>query len=331
MSGFEENEVSIKSVGGTEITKRSLQASLDPELLSNFQIIPSRVRELDEKRIRIYHLHDLPNDPECEKLKDTNYRAKFHKLVFSSNWQQNEFVNKLGIPLDEKIMVLETPMVPIEPHTKPTEQINIAYFSTPQRGLELLVPVFEQLAANNPNVHLHVHSSFLIYGWKELDDKFLPLYERIREHPQMTYHGVTSQEDLREALKSYHVLAYPNIWMETSCRVLMESMSAGMLCIHPNLGALPDTSGGLTSMYQYVSDPNRHANMFYQYIEHSVKVVLQEDIQKYLKFVKAYADNRFQLPKVTAQWTHVLQDLAGQYPTEESRAFPQSQFVYRTS
>lgn len=331
MSGWEENEVSRNSVGGTEITKRTLQGSIDSELLKHFQIIPSRVRDIDVSRIRVYHLHDLPEDPECSKLQDTNYRNQFHKLVFSSNWQLQEFVNKLGIPQDEKMVVLETPMVPIPVHEKPTYSINLVYFSTPQRGLELLVPVFEELAKHYPNVHLHIHSSFLIYGWKELDDKYETLYQRIREHPQMTYHGMTDQNTLREDLKSYHILAYPNIWKETSCRVLMESMSAGMLCIHPNLAALPDTSGGLTSMYQFNDDANRHANLFYQYLEHAINVVHQEDIQKYLKFVKAYADNRFQLPKIATQWTHTLETLLKQYPDEASRALPNRQFVYKTS
>lgn len=331
MSGWEENEVSALSNGGTEITKRSLQAALDPELLQHFQIIPSRVRDLDITKIRVYHLHDLPEDPECNKLRDENYRNQFHKLVFSSNWQLQEFVNKLGIPQDEKMIVLETPMVPFEPKEKSSDVVNLVYFSTPQRGLEILVPVFIELAKNNPNVHLHVHSSFLIYGWKDLDDKYQTLYDVIRGHPQMTYHGVTSQDALREALRDYHILAYPNIWKETSCRVLMESMSAGLMCIHPNLAALPDTAGGLTSMYQYLEDPNKHANMFYQFLEHATKVVHQEDIINYLKFVKAYADNRYQLPKVAAQWTITLQDLLKQYPDEASRALPARQFVYKTS
>jgi UDP-glucose:(glucosyl)LPS alpha-1,2-glucosyltransferase len=328
--GWEENEVSAASQGGTEITKRALQNSIEVPLLQEFQIIPSRVRNLDVEKIRVYHLHDLAEDPECNKLRDENYRNQFHKFVFSSNWQMQEFATKLGMPMDEKMCVLETPIVPIEPHVKPEGQINLIYFSTPQRGLELLVPVFEELAKVHSNIHLHVHSSFLIYGWKELDEKFEPLYERIRQHPQMTYHGMTTQEELRERLKQCHILAYPNTWKETSCRVLMESMSAGMLCIHPNFGALPDTSGGLTSMYQFLEDPNKHANYFYQYLEHAIGVVQQEDIQKYLRFVKAYADNRFQLNKISAQWTHTLSDMLKHYPTVESRALPARQFVYNT-
>jgi len=53
MIGFEENEVSKNANGGTEITKR-LVAKFVPEKLANeFQIIPSRVREINEEKIRI--------------------------------------------------------------------------------------------------------------------------------------------------------------------------------------------------------------------------------------------------------------------------------------
>lgn len=333
MSGWEENDVSKNSVGGTEITKRSLQNAIDPELLEHFQIIPSRVRVLSDDKIRIYHIHDNAEDPECAHLKEETSRNRFHKLVFSSNWQMNDFVIKLGLPQNEKMMVLETPIVPFDVHEKPKDTINLIYFSTPQRGLEILIPVFEELAKKHKNVHLHVHSSFLIYGWKEMDDKFKHVYQKIIDHPQMTYHGMTSQEELRERLKSCHILAYPNVWKETSCRVLMESMSAGLLCIHPNLGALPDTSGGITSMYQYFDDHNKHANLFYQHLEHAVNVVHMDEIQRYLRFVKAYADTRFSLDKIAAQWTHTLNDLKAQYATVESRAIPaiEKQFIYRTS
>jgi glycosyltransferase involved in cell wall biosynthesis len=330
---WEENEISIHSNGGTEITKRSLQASLDTDLLQHFQIIPSRVRELSEDKIRILHFHDMPEEPDMKQLQDENYRNKFHKFVFSSNWQMEKFIMAHGMPLDEKMIVLETPIHPFTKHKKPNDSyvVNLVYFSTPQRGLEILVPVFEELSKGYTNIRLHVHSSFKIYGWDDLDAKFEPLYERIRQHPQMTYHGNTSQEELRKALENYHILAYPNIWPETSCRVLMESMSAGLLCIHPNFGALPDTSGGITSMYQMFADHNKHANMFYQCLEHAIKVVHQDEIQNYLGFVKAYADNRFQIDKVKLQWESTMRDLLQRYPDKTSRAIPGKQFIYRTS
>lgn len=331
MVSFEENDVSINANGGTEITKRTLAKFIHPDLEDEFQIIPSRVRNLDEKRIRVYWQHDLAEDPEVNHLKDSDSKNRFHKFVFSSNWQLNDFNVKLGLNLDEKVQVIETPIEPLPHSVKNKEIVNLIYFSTPQRGLDLLVPVFEKLSEKYDNIHLDVFSSFKIYGWEEADKNFEPLYNRIRNHPKMTYHGFAQQETLREYLSKAHILAYPNIWKETSCRVLIESMSAGLMCVHPNLAALPDTSGGLTTIYQYNEDINKHANIFLQCLEHAINVVNTEPAQNYLKFVKTYADSRFNINKIASQWNFMLRDLLDKHPTEESRKTPSKLFVYKTT
>lgn len=328
--GFEENEISKNSKGGTELSKRILASKIDPKLLEDFQIIPSRLRTLDPEKIRVYYLHDLPEDPELAHLKDINSRNKFHSIVFVSNWQMNEFCNKLSIPYDAKIDVIENPVLPLNLIEKPTDKINLIYFSTPHRGLEILVPVFEELAKKYPNIHLNVHSSFEIYGWKEMDEKFGPLYDHIKAHPQMTYHGFTEQDELRKSIENSHILAYPNIWKETSCRVLIESMSAGLMCVHPNHAALADTSGGLTAMYQFHENMNDHANMFYQALENAINNVTEPVAQKYLRFVKAYADTRFNVDKIALQWTYLLNSLKDKYPDIASRKPPVNTFVYKT-
>lgn len=330
MSFIEENEISSNANGGTEITKRLVSQLVPEDLASNFQIIPSRVRELKEDKIRIYWAHDLPNDPECVKFGDENYRNKFHKIVFVSNWQMNEFINRLGIPFDSKLHVIENPIKPLTLNEKPKDKVNLIYFSTPQRGLELLVPVFEELAKNHDDIHLDVFSSFKIYGWDEADSQFEHIYEAIRNHPKMTYHGYVPNEELRGYVEKAHILAYPSIWPETSCRVLTESMSAGLFCVHPNLGALPDTSGGITFMYPYDMNHNNHALTFYKYLDKAIQDVREDKVQNYLKFVKAYTDSRYNPTNIGFQWTSLMMDLNNKYPDEESRKFPGDVFVYKT-
>jgi glycosyltransferase involved in cell wall biosynthesis len=330
MQGFEENEISKNANGGTEITKRLIAKFVPEKLANEFQIIPSRVREINEEKIRIYWQHDLAEDPEVKHLSDQNSFNRFHKLVFSSNWQLQEFNTRLGIPLTDSISVIETPIEPMEFKPKSKDVVNLIYFSTPQRGLELLIPSFKALSEKYDNIHLHVFSSFKIYGWDDADKSFEPLYQQVRDHPKMTYHGYAEQSVLRQHLQEAHILAYPNIWTETSCRVLMESMSAGLMCVHPNYGALPDTSGGLTSMYQFDQDPNKHANMFTNYLEHAINVVNEDNAQNYLRFVKAYAVTRFNISKISSQWENMLNILLEKYPTVESRKIPSNMFVYKT-
>ena len=51
--GVETNELDRNAHGGTELMKYGLAERLDPELLNQFQIIPSRVREIDETKQQI--------------------------------------------------------------------------------------------------------------------------------------------------------------------------------------------------------------------------------------------------------------------------------------
>ena len=329
MAGFDFNEMQQKSNGGTEQTCRMIQSNLPADLLEDFQIIPSRVRNIKEDKIRIYHLHDLPHDPETSHLKDQVSRDRFHKLVFCGNWQYNQYVNYLGIPQNDKCVTIETPINPIELVEKPTDEIRLIYTSTPQRGLAILVPVFIELAKRHPNIRLDVFSSFSIYGWGEADKPYQELFKTCEEHPQINYHGSQPNEVVREHLQKAHIFAYPSIWQECNSRALIEAMSAGCLCLHPNFAGLGDTSGGLTSMYQFINDPNVHAAKFYHLLENAIEVVNTDPARNYLRFVKQYADVRFNATKIASQWEDLLKSLKAEYPTVESRALPKQMFRYK--
>lgn len=322
--GFEENEISNNAFGGTEIAKRSLAERLSPKLLEPTQIICSRVRELDPTKIRVYWLHDLPEDPESSKLKMKSHQNKFHHLVFISNWQYARYQYALGLPHSHNHSIIETGIIPAPVVEKPTDTIRLVYTSTPQRGLEILLPVFNELTKKYSNIHLDVFSSFKIYGWDEYDKQFEPYYDFCRNHPQITYHGFTPNAQLKEHLNTSHIFAYPCIWPETSCRAMLEAMSARLLCVHPNYAALPETSGGLNLMYQSDDDKNVHAGQFYLALDAAIQRVTENyaSLEPRLNLVKAFADTRFNLDIITRQWEMFLRGMQEQYPTVESRALP---------
>ena len=334
MSGFEENEISKNANGGTEIAKRKLASIIDPALLDNFQIICSRPRELQEDKIRVFWCHDLPEDPESNKFRDQKFKDSFHKFVFISNWQYQRYQLIHGIPYDFRSIVLETGIEPA-PETcfeKPEGPIRLVYTSTPQRGLEILVPVFEKLAELHDDIHLDVFSSFKIYGWDDADKQYEPLYEKIRQHPKMTYHGFVPNDVLKDHLNKSHIFAYPSIWYETSCRAMLEAMSAGLVCVHSNLAALPETSGALNVMYQLdLNNMNNHANIFATYLNASINMVRDNMHKDMISFNKYFVDRRYNIQLIKSQWERTLKELLMQYPTVESRAIPKEQFVYRTA
>jgi len=336
MSGFEENEISVNANGGTEIAKRKLAEIIDPELLDNFQIVCSRFREVDWTKIRLFWCHDLPEDPESAKFRTQDFQDSFHKYVFISDWQYQRYQLVHGIPYDNKSIVLESGIVPAPDDViekKPKDgKIRLTYTSTPQRGLEILVPVFEKLAETNPDIHLDVFSSYKIYGWEDADKPYEPLYDRIRNHPQMTYHGFVPNEELKAYLNTADIFAYPSIWLETSCRAMLEAMSAGLVCVHPNLGALPETSGGLNIMYHGdFADKGMHANLFAAHLNAAINFVRNGDHMPMIKFNKVFVDSRYNIDRIKNQWELMLKELLAKYPDEASRAKPKPQFVYRTS
>ena len=43
-----------------------------------------------------------------------------------------------------------------------------------------------------------------------------------------------TDDELKKSLASSHIFPYPSTYRETFCLALLEAMSAGLLCVHPN-------------------------------------------------------------------------------------------------
>lgn len=326
---WERNELNKNSQGGTEVMVEGMLSRVDKQLLSNFQIIPSRVRELRNDKIRILWEHDLAGDPESRHLADPDSRDKFHKIVYCGNWQMNQFQMQLGVPHDQKTCVIETAIEPFEFVPKSKDEVRLIYTSTPQRGLELLVPVFEELSKHHDNIVLDVFSSFSIYGWPDSDIPYQQLFDRCKNHPKINYHGFQPNDVVREYVQKAHILAYPSIWAECNSKSLIEAMSAGAMCVHPNYAGLSDTAGGLTTMYNWDHDVNKHANFFYNLLDHSIRIVNDESTQSYLRFVKQYADTRYNWTKISTQWTSLLETLLKEYEGKDL-SVPSQMLTFRS-
>ena len=76
---MEKNELNKNARGGSELMQERLYRDLPSNLLDKFQVILSRVRDLDDSKRKILWLHDLPNDPESQHLKEASNRSKFNK------------------------------------------------------------------------------------------------------------------------------------------------------------------------------------------------------------------------------------------------------------
>ena len=298
--------------GGTEMMRNQLYSRVDPDLLDKFQIICSRVRWIDPKKPTILWCHDTWDDPESQHLKEEERRARFEKFVFVSNYQLSTYNLALQVPYAQSF-VMQNAIDPIELKDKNEDQIKLIYHTTPHRGLNVAVAAIMELAKNyGDKIHFDVFSSFEAYGWKERDKEFEDLFNNIKEHPQMTYHGYQPNEKVREALQEAHIFAYPSIWPETSCIAAIEAMSAGCQVVCPNFAALPETTANFATMYQWSEDIQFHANVFANMLNAAIQNHYDENTQRKLLYQKNYTDNFYNWDLRANQWTGFLQGLSNQ-------------------
>lgn len=329
------DSLSEKAMGGSELMKYELAKRIEPELFDQFQIFVSRVEEKrDPDKISIYWHQDLPEDPNSiEPLKNGGWK-NFDMIVFNSYWQQTAYQRAFGIPY-WKCVTLCNAINPVEEHEKPDpkEKVNLIYHTTPHRGLELLVPVFQSLYNDDQSIQLDVYSSFSMYGWNERDKQFQAVFDKCREHPGINYHGYQPNDVIREALKKAHIYTYPSIWTESSCISLMEAMSANVMCVHSSLGALWDTGGQLTRIYQYDEDYNVHAARFRDILRASIDDIRHNEyVNDELSFVRYYANVRFNWDRREREWTSLMNSLLSAKKQGQlvNREDPKDRFIYRT-
>lgn len=306
-----DTNLSRNARGGTEQMRDRLLRYVDKDLLEKVAIHFSRVRpeNVVDGIPNVFFAHDLIGDPESRILANGGYR-KFAKIVFVSYWQRDQYILAYNIPYSHCTVIENAIEKRHSPVTKPTDTINFIYHTTPHRGLQLLYPVFNQLAKTHDNIHLDVFSSFGVYGWAERDKQYEPLFQQLKQHPKITYHGARSNEEVLNALDKTHIFLYPCIWQETSCIAMIEAIKSGVLVIHPNLAALPETASECTVMYDYTEDNQAHMNKCF----HTTDAILNRIKQDPSHLAKYTHDPRCSLPtntieSFTSKWRRLLSTL----------------------
>jgi UDP-glucose:(glucosyl)LPS alpha-1,2-glucosyltransferase len=313
VAGIAWHAASRASSGGTEQMGRRLERSLPAELLEEFQIHLNHREPMVPGKIQVLWCHQPWNDNVVAHLADGSWQD-FDRIVFCSNWQAQAYIAHYRIPWS-KCVVLPNGIEPVrvaEDHFEPVpadRPVRLIFTPVPSRGLLPLYHVFKQIAAERDDVELDVYSSFHLYGWA--DDGWDQLFDALREVPRVTCHGVVPNEQLRTALAGADVFAYPAMQEETACLALIEAMSAGLACVHPNLGALYETAGGMTLMYQWHEDLPAHARTFYQHLRWTIDALRSghEGLRARLATQKFYADARYDWGTRAAEWEALLRSL----------------------
>jgi glycosyltransferase involved in cell wall biosynthesis len=261
----------------------SLESRLNSSLHSNFNI-GRPITKFDKEKIRLYWTHNLPNQRTPPEVNENQILSRddrwnyLDNIIFVSKFQKNEYIKRYKFDeseIRERLKVIRNAIEPI--YTKNDKinkydgnKIKLIYTSVPERGLRILYEAFNKLYKKY-NIDLDVFSSYVIYGFPEGDIVHRSTLDLVKKHANINYHGTASNSEVRNALKRAHIFAYPSTYIETSCISLIEAMSAGCLCIHPDIGALSETSNGYTDMFE------RNGNVVEQFTNE-----LEKGIIKYL-------------------------------------------------
>lgn len=272
----------VNPIGGTELMFNELRKRL-PHHLGRVSLFnyPNQI----ENGYPLVYWNTLSYDQSVNQiLTDQNFINKVKKFVFVSHWQSEIFRRMFNIPTIKTEVIQNACIgVPDRIIKVPENKIKICYTSTPWRGLDILLRAWE---INPPeNCELHIFSSTKIYGKEFAENeefKFKKLYEKAETLPNVFYRGAIKNEELRQELVNFDIMAYPSTFEETSCISVIEALSAGLRVITSNLGALPETTEGWARLYTFIKDKETHAEEFSKILNEEVLKLRNGDLQEHL-------------------------------------------------
>lgn len=295
----------MKPMGGTQLAYARLMEILPDWTKAKAQII-SREEDVDHSRLQVFWTQDMPNSPRF--LADEKSRSGFDGIVFVSYWQQTVFALNARVPFSAGT-VIKNAIDPIPYTPKSTDTIKLIYQSVPDRGLEILVPVFDELSKKYDNIELDVYSNFELYAQSHRNEKYEELFDICRNHDKIDYRGTRPNPEVRDAVAKAHIFAYPSIWLETSCMSAMEAMTGRCIMVAPLHGALSETMANYALSYSWTEDVEEHKKRFKANLVEAIESVNSDSMGAHLDEQKRYADKFYSWENRAGEWISYIDSL----------------------
>ena len=298
-----------KPMGGTELMYEELMRRLPQEYKDKFSIF-NYPAYADTTKPTVYW-NQLSYDQEAVQFLSTPENvSSIDQFVYVSHWQSEQFRKQFNVP-GYKTQVIKNACIDVKQRqTGPRSKVKLCYISTPWRGLDVLLHAWE--LTNTQDCELHVFSSAKIYG-KDFavnnENQYQELYDKCEALEGVVYRGSVSNEELRNELPTFDILAYPNTFEETSCIAVIEALSAGLRVVCPNLGTLPETTEGWARMYPYLANKKLHALKFADILEEEIQKIKNGDLDSHLEQQVQTYTPRWSWDQRIKEWTSYLDTL----------------------
>ena len=278
--------------GGSEIIKDQLVSLLPEGSLDGINLITSICHPdlIQKDKINIVWQQLSYDQPNVQYMKDRKFVDSVDFFVYNSHWCFDQFRRYFKIP-EYKSFVIKNSTHTFDKMEKNNERLKLIYTSTPWRGLGVLIRAIEKSNKIRDDFTLDVYSSTKIYGTefnKLEEDKFKPLFDMCKNTKNVNYVGYGTNEEVRKALETTDILAYPCIFEETSCIAAIEAMMAGCHVVTTNYGALPETCGEFATMIEFDSSGQnlieRYAETLNSVIDNYKNNLYKDDLEMQIKY-----------------------------------------------
>jgi glycosyltransferase involved in cell wall biosynthesis len=258
--------------GGTEYMARNFRKKILPltPKLQNYLsvivpgIVPNESNLYNSNKQIIMWIHNTPSQYTEEALRilrNPKFLDKIKYFIAVSESGKQEILKQVNIE-PERIYVIPNAVNPLRYNSikfnKPNK-IKVITASSPDRGLVILL---NSLPLIKEDFELDIFGSFN-------PDKF----PELTPDPRINFYGFSAKATVAKHYELAHIHAYPSTYIETFCISQAEAMSAGLLCVTSDIGALPEVSNGYTTIYPYEPDNNKHIEIFAEKLSEAINTI----------------------------------------------------------
>jgi len=295
--------------GGTELMYNELINRIDNSVLDKISIF-NYPAYADVNKKTIYWNQLSYDQPVTWFLSEKEVIDIIDHFVFVSHWQSEMYRKTYGIP-GYKTSVIKNACIGVNIRKSgKRDKLKICYTSTPWRGLDILLSAWELI--DTKNCELHIFSDTKIYGSdfeNSEESKYEHLYEKAKSLNGVIYRGTISNEELRNELSEFDILAYPSTFEETSCISVIDALSAGLRVICSNLGALPETTEGWARIYPYLSNTDMHIKYFANILSDEIQTMLSGDLENQLILQSTVYSQKWNWDVRINEWNRLISSI----------------------
>jgi len=170
------------------------------------------------------------------------HHHQYDKVLALSEFHKDFITGMKAIP-EDKIMITSNGLNPdrFKDLVKNKTGNKVVYSSSPDRGLDRVIMVMDEVRKSIPDAELHVYYGFDNMKKMGLIDQVVRLEKMIQARSWINMHGNVEQKQLTKQLCEMKVWLYVPEFLETSCITAREMLSCGVYPVARAHGALKNT------------------------------------------------------------------------------------------